>query len=241
MSSRKNQRRAQQAVRAQLAAERRRRRMIWTSVLAAVVVLVAGGVTGAIVLTQRDARDSAAYAVPDTATRDDPGLRLGQGPVRVDVYFDYMCPNCKEFESLASSVLTSFVSTQKITLVYHPLDYLDSASAGTRYSTRSAAAAGCAADAGKLPDFTNALFGRQPKEKSSGLTNAQIVAAGKAAGITDASFATCVTSQKYRDWVSHVSNQASGKGVQSTPSVFVNDKQVDPSATALANAINAAA
>lgn len=240
MSSRKDRKRAQQVVRAQLAAERRRRRMIWTSVLVVAVVLIAGGVTGAVFLTHRNAAQSSSYALPTGATRDNPGLTVSQGPVKVDIYLDYMCPHCNEFESLAGSVLNGFTASKKITLVYHPLDYLNRFSAGTDYSTRSAAAAGCAADAGKLPDFTTAIFGKQPKENTAGLTNKQIAAVGKAAGIDDPAFASCVTSQKYQDWVTHVSNQATEKGVQATPTVFVNDKQVDASATALTNAVNAA-
>jgi protein-disulfide isomerase len=240
MSSRKDQKRANQVVRAQLAAERRRRRMIWTSTLAAAVVLIAGAITAAVFVTHRNAQDAKAYALPAGATRDQPGLALGNGPVKVDIYLDYMCPHCQEFEALAGNVLTAFTSDKKITLVYHPLNFLNRYSAGSDYSTRSAAAAGCAADAGKLPDFTSAIFGKQPKENTRGLTNQQIAQVGQDAGITDASFAACVTSQKYAGWVAHVSNQASAKGVQATPSVFVNDKQVDASASALTNAINAA-
>ena len=241
MSSRKGQKRANQLIRAQQEAARRRRRIVWTSAIVVVVVLIAGGVTGAIYLTQRKAEASQSYALPAGATRDKPGLPVSHGGVRVDVYLDYMCPHCKEFEALAAAPLNNFVESKTITLTYHPLDYLNRFSSGTKYSTRAAAAAGCAADAKKLPEFTTEIFNKQPKENSRGLTDKQIIAIGHDAGITGSTFDSCVSSQKYAKWVSHVSNAAQAKGVQITPTVFVDGKQIDASASALTNAINSAA
>ncbi len=240
MSSRRNQKRANQQARAKLAEQRRKRRTVWTSALVAAVLLIAGAVTAAVFISQQNSQDSRNYALPAGTSRNAPGLPVGHGAVRVDVYLDYMCPHCREFESLADGTLNQFTSTDKVTLVYHPLNFLNRFSAGTEYSTRSAAAAGCAADAGKLPDFTRAIFAKQPKENSGGLTNKQIAKVGKDAGITSPDFAKCVTSQKYADWVTHVSNQATEKNVHSTPTVFVDDKQIDASATALTAAINSA-
>jgi protein-disulfide isomerase len=241
MSSRKGQKRANQLIRAQQAAERRRRRTIWISAVAVLAVLLAGGVTGAIYLSRRNAQAAQSYAMPAGATRTDLGVPVSNGGVDVDIYLDYMCPHCKEFETLAAGPLNDFSGNNTITLTYHPLNYLNRYSSGTEYSTRSAAAAGCAADAKKLPDFTSAIFGKQPAENSKGLTNQQILSIAHGAGITGATFDKCVTSQKYAKWVTHVSNAAQAKGVQQTPTVFVDGKQVDASVSALTNAINAAA
>ncbi|MGA8112276.1 MAG: thioredoxin domain-containing protein [Actinocatenispora sp.] len=240
MSSRKRQKQASQRARQQAAALRRRRRVNLTSVLVAVVVLVAGGITAAIYMTQRDVSNVRHYALPTGASRNAPGVPVSHGAVTVDIYLDYMCPHCREFESLAAGPLQQFTESQKISLVYHPLNFLNRFSAGTDYSTRSAAAAGCAADAGKLPDFTTQIFQKQPAENSPGLTNQQLVQVGKAAGIDDPAYAHCVTSQKYSDWVTHVSNEATAHDVHETPTVFVDDKKTEPTATALTNAINGA-
>lgn len=241
MSSRKRQKQENQAARARAAAQRRRQRMTLTYVLVAVVILAAGGITAAVYLTQRTVSDSRDYALPAGATRDSPGLSVSHGPVKVDVYLDYMCPHCREFEELAGSALDQFTTDQRIRLVYHPLNFLNRYSAGSDYSTRAASAAGCAADAGKLPEFTNMIFQRQPKENTPGLTDKQIVAAGHDAHITAASFGRCVRSHKYAAWVRHVSNEALNRGVHQTPTVFVNGKKIKSSATALTNAVNAAA
>ena len=44
-----------------------------------------------------------------------------------------------------------------MSIAYHPMNFLDQAST-TNYSTRAAAASGCAADQGRFLDFANALF-----------------------------------------------------------------------------------
>lgn len=240
MSSRKGRKRTQQLQRARRAAAQRRRRTITASIVVAAVLVVAAGITGAIVLTQQRVQSSEQYALPKGATRDKPGVPVSQGPVNVDVYFDFMCPRCKEFETMASKPLNSFTSAKQIQLTYHPLNFLNRFSNGTDYSTRSAAAAGCAADAGKLPGFITRLYARQPKENSRGLTNKQIIAIGRKSGITAASFAHCVTSQKYQAWVTHVSNRATANGVHQTPTVFVDGKKIDASISALTTAINGA-
>jgi protein-disulfide isomerase len=240
MSSRKGRKRANQLIRAQQAAEQRRRRTIWISAVTVVVLLLAGGVTGAIYLTRRNAEAAQSYAMPAGATRTDLGVPVSAGGVNVDIYLDYMCPHCKEFETLAAGPLHDFTGNNTITLIYHPLDYLNRFSSGTKYSTRSAAAAGCAADAKKLPDFTSAIFAKQPAENSKGLSNRQILSIAHDAGITGAAFDQCVTSQKYAKWVSHVSNAAQAKGVQVTPTIFVDGKQIDASVSALTKAVNSA-
>jgi protein-disulfide isomerase len=237
MSSRKHAKKAGQLLRAEQAA-RRRRRTIWACAIVAAVLVLAGGTTAAVVVAQQKSQADQRYALPAGATRDNLGLPVSQGPVSVDVYLDFMCPNCQEFQQLASTVLTQFTGDGKIRLVYHPVNLDDRYSSGTRYSTRAAAAAGCAADADKLPDFVSALYGKEPAQHTAGLTDKQIVQLGKGAGIVSADFSRCVTAQKYAAWVAHVSNQATQQGVHDVPAVFVNNQRIDATVTALTNAIN---
>ena len=238
MSSRKRQKQASQAIRAQQAAQQRRRRASFTVIVVVIVVLVAAGTGTAIWWTNRHTASASDYAVPTSASKSSPGLRVGDGRVKVDIYFDFMSNDSAEFLSLASSAISSFASGGDVELVYHPVDFDDKLSNGTKFSTRAAAAAGCAADESKLPDFISAVIAQQPKQGTSGLSNAELISAGKTAGITDSTFATCVNSQTYAVWVSHVSNEATGRGVSSTPGLYVNDQQVQASATELTNAVN---
>lgn len=238
MSSRRDRKRASQQAHARLLAQQRRHRTVLTIVLLAVIVVVGGGVGAAIYATQRHAADSGRYAVPAGATTDQPGVTVSQGTTKVDIYFDFLCSACKEFQTFAASPLDNYTSDNTIQLVYHPLHYLDSRSAGSRFSTRAAAAAGCAADAHQLPAFITAVYAKQPKENTRGLSNAQLVSIGHGAGITGPAFGRCVTSQKYAAWVTHVTQQATEEGVSTGPAVFVDGQRTDASVSALTTAIS---
>ncbi len=241
MSSRKQQKRANQMVRAQLARERRRRMTIWTTIAVVAVLLIGATATYVIYTVQQNTKTAGKYTMPKGSTKDNLGLVAANGSVPVDLYVDFMCPHCKEFEESASGALGQFVSAGKIRLVYHPVNILDGDSNGTNYSTRAGAAAACASDAGQLSDFVTALYAKQPTEGGSGLTDQQIIDTAKAGGVTATSFPTCVKSGKYKKWVSHVTDQFTQKGYTGTPTVVVNGTQLqDTTADGLTKAVNAA-
>jgi protein-disulfide isomerase len=45
-------------------------------------------------------------------------------------------------------------------------------------------------------------------------------------GITSQKFTNCVTSGKYADWVSNVAAAGANRNVNSTPTVFINGKEL---------------
>ena len=122
------------------------------------------------------------------------GFAVGDGPVKIDVYEDFMCPVCAEFERTTGPVINQLVGAGKVTVVYHPIAILDRHSS-TQYSTRSAAVAAAAADGHKFLEFHNALFARQPAENTPGLSDDQLLTIGRSVGLTD-SFATAVRDRK---------------------------------------------
>jgi protein-disulfide isomerase len=241
VSSRKQQKRANQLVRAQRARERKRRIAIWTTAAVVALLVIGATVTVVIYQVQQNAKTAGQYAMPKGSTKTNLGLVAANGSVPVDLYVDFMCPHCKEFEETASGALDNFTQSNKIRLVYHPVNILDSDSSGTEFSTRAGAAAACASDAGQVSEFVTALYAKQPQEGSTGLTDQQIIDAAKSGGVTATSFPTCVKSGKYKKWVSHVTEQFTQKGYTGTPTVVVNGSVVqNPTVDELTKAINAA-
>jgi protein-disulfide isomerase len=237
---------ARRIVEQQKAAERRRRVTIWTSV-AVVVVLVAAGLIGWGVLSHQDKTTAAKLTVPAGVVDGGTAWKIGTGPVTLDLYEDFMCPICHNFEDQSGQLIKQMVTENKITVQYHTVSILDDSSNGTKYSTRAAGAAAAAATEGKFVEFHDALYANQPKEGSDGLTNAKIIEIGKSVGLTDDAFVNAVNKQTYDPWVANVTNQFAQRGFNGTPTIVVNGKvlqgpgQTVPSTDLLTQTIDQAA
>jgi len=174
--------------------------------------------------------------VPAGSTPEGDGIAVGDGPVPVDAYIDFLCPYCREFELASAPTLAGLVAGGRITLAYHPMNFLDGAST-TRYSTRAAAASGCAADRGRFVDYAHELFARQPPEGGPGLSDAELASIGRSAGRPDAGFAACVADGPYLDWPPYVTARATAAGVHATPTVLVAGAEVRAEPEAIAAAV----
>jgi len=178
--------------------------------------------------------------VPAGATPEGDGIAVGAGPVRVDVFIDFLCPFCRQFELAAGPTLAGLVADQRVSLVYHPMNFLDQAST-THYSTRAAASSGCAADQGRFLEYANALFVQQPPEGGAGLSDAELAAIGRTAGLPETAFDACLSEAPYLDWPSYVTARAADAGVSATPTVLVAGAAVRPDPQAITAAVRSGA
>lgn len=156
------------------------------------------------------------------------------GTANIVEFIDYQCPICLEFEETNLNNTADLVASGKATLEIHPVSILDRSSQGTRYSSRAANAAACVAnfDPDEFLGVTAALYEYQPKEGSTGLTNAQLLKVLNVASASSPSITKCVTSETYKQWVTATTDEAndgtfvhvakSPAQFQGTPSVFVN-------------------
>jgi protein-disulfide isomerase len=174
--------------------------------------------------------------LPAGATAEGDGITIGHGPVRVDAFIDFMCPYCQRFELSSGPTLASLVAEGRISLVYHPMNFLDEAST-TNYSTRAAAASGCAADGGRFAEYANALYVNQPPEGGPGLSDAELADIGRAVGLAGPAFSACVSDRPYRDWPPYVTARATALGVEATPTVLVAGTVVSAEARSITAAV----
>jgi protein-disulfide isomerase len=238
MSQRTMQRRRANRAARERAALLRRRRRIWL-VLASVVLLVLTGTIGYTVY--RAQRPDAAAATPAGVSADGAGVQIGSGPVTVELYSDFLCPACRAFENDARDDIDRLLAQRRIRLVYRPVAILDRLSTN-EYSTRSAAGAGCAADAGKLLDYSKMLFDNQPAEGGAGHDDEALIRLAGTAGITGTEFGQCVRDGRYVDWVGQVTATMAPNGVRGTPTVFVAGTRLErPTGARLVAAVDAAA
>ena len=174
--------------------------------------------------------------VPADATPEGDAVVIGAGQVRVDAFIDFLCPFCQRFELSSQSVLAELTADGLASLAYHPMNFLDEAST-TNYSTRAAAASGCAADQGRFLDYAHALFVSQPPEGGPGLSDAELAGLGRTAGLDSAPFAACLSDGRYLDWPAYVTARAIAAGVEATPTVLVAGVPVRAEASAIAAAV----
>jgi protein-disulfide isomerase len=208
-----------------------------TGVIIAVVVLVlfAGAVGFGIYRAQRGSGD-----VPVPAGGTSTGITVGQAsaPATIDIYLDFQCPVCKQYETQSGPTIDKLVAAGQAKVVYHPVAFLDRFSS-TLYSSRSSAASACAADAKVFPQFLTLLYNNQPPENGDGLPESQLVLLGQQAG-AGGDFAQCVQDNRYANWTKSVTDDASRAGVNGTPTIKVNGKDVGMSTDALTAAVAAA-
>lgn len=118
-------------------------------------------------------------------------IAAGTGPVVIDVYEDYLCPQCERFEERYGDEFTAALNRNEITVRYHAVAILDPLTNPEGYSTRAANAAVCSVPAGIFPAYHGWLFDSQPAEGSAGLTDEELIKAGTELGATG-NFAGCV-------------------------------------------------
>jgi protein-disulfide isomerase len=166
----------------------------------AIIVVLIVVIGGALFLQHRNRPQALGPAIPvaaagpqypvtvqgDTVVTGSP-----QAPVTIDVYEDFLCPHCGQFEKAFHPRFAQAAADGKAKVIYHPVAILDSRSVPPGYSTLAAGATFCAANAGIFPRFHDSLFASQPTEGGPAWTKAQLQQLGKSLGAGDG-FANCV-------------------------------------------------
>ena len=229
---------AKKKAQAHVAAQKRRTAVTWI-----VVAVIVVGLVSALVafIVRQGSLDDVAVAGPSGApvaigndgfgvgSTGVVGKDLDASHVRLDVYFDFICPYCGLFETSQAAMLDDLRSQGVVDVYYHPLAYLDDASAGTKYSTRAASAAALIAQ--ESPEafvgFVQQLMVNQPAEGTTGLSDEQIQSLASAAGVPDTVVAK-IPDHSYAAWVRSASEAASKSGIMYTPTIGLNGDIQDP-------------
>lgn len=167
---------------------------------------------------------SATTPAPSAAKTLTPG-----DPAAVLIYIDPQCPICAQFEQAFGAEIKALVAAQKITLDYHLMSFLDG-NLKNDSSTRGANAMLCAKDAGKFPEYVEAVLLGQPAKEGDGFTDARLVELAASVGIAGearSTFETCVKDKTHLAEVLESERTAEAAGVQGTPSVAVDGKLMD--------------
>ena len=219
------------------AAGRRRGRsplQLWGPIVLLVVAVAAG-----IALQSARSHPQASVAVPAHALGPNGGELLGRpsAPVLVEEYGDFQCPVCGQWERTVGPTVRRLVDQGRIRFAYHPIAFIGPE------SLAAANAAEAAGDEGRFWAYHDLLFADQAPENSGALTTDRLLELGRQVGLTSPRFQQRVRDGTYDNWVRQATDQASQRGVNATPTVFVNGRQADGALTVqgLLTAVNAAA
>lgn len=180
-----------------------------------------------------------------TAVRT-PALAIGDSPVAsepnpsdvvdIQIYYDYLCPNCGDFEERNGDQLREWIENNAATVEYHPIAVFTAKSAGTQYSLRAANAVACVAELS--PDqffaYHEALFTDQPEENTPGYDDDELLAIAKDAGVDHlGNVEKCIDTQRFRAWVNEATQRALAgpiagtdvAAIASTPTIIVNGEE----------------
>jgi protein-disulfide isomerase len=241
---------AREAYHAQVAAEasRRKRMRLVGGIGIGVVVALVIAIIVVVVNSAKGDTPSAGPVVRPANLTSQGAIVVGKAdaPVTVEIYLDYMCPACEQFERVNAGDIEKLVADGKIKLNLYPIQVNDRASQGTKYPTRAAGAVYTVAD--KAPDsvwaFNQALYAKQPAENTPGLSDAEIAQLAVGAGVPQAVVDT-FKNKTFEPWVGKATEDSVTAGVEHTPTVKINGKEADNNqlftAGGLIAAVNAAA
>ncbi|TDD49858.1 disulfide bond formation protein DsbA [Kribbella antibiotica] len=148
------------------------------------------------------------------------GVTVGKdsAKVQIDLYLDFRCPHCAEFEELTGSTIDKLVADGTAKLTYWPLAFVNPDA-----SPRLANAFAAAAANGKALTYADEMY----RDFKKSWNDDQLIELAKQLGIGDAKFQQAVQGNTYGSWVTSVGKSADARGVTGTPTVFVNDKKLE--------------
>lgn len=139
-------------------------------------------------------------------------------PVTMIEYSDYGCSHCRAFLLETFPRLEKeYIDTGKLKYISHPF-YLGNPLLGV--ATESA---WCAQDQGKFFEYQRLL---QEKQGLIDYTPASYVTLAGELGLDTAAFERCVNGRTHQIDVERARNAADNKGVNSTPTFYINNRRV---------------
>jgi protein-disulfide isomerase len=202
-------------------------------------VILAAGVIGIAVQASRSESENTDVVTPtrELGPRGSEIEGRSDAPVLVEEYADFQCPSCRAFQAAMGPTVRELVADGTIRFAYHYFPFIGDE------SVRAASAAVCAGDQGRFFEYADLLYARQAPENSGFLTTDRLVGLGGEVGLRGAeleAFSRCVRAGRYEGWVRQQTEAASKRGINATPTVFIDGREAGATELASAAAFRAA-
>ena len=140
-------------------------------------------------------------------------------PVLVETYEDFLCPHCADFTEELGPVLMDLVNqgTVRWDYKYRVIGGADSLTANM--------AAECAADQGKFWEYHEELFKRIKSNGRVAVFPDSLKKQAADMGLNSKEFNNCLDSKQHLDEVKQIDKAAAARGIDSTPTIFINGQR----------------
>ncbi|MEO6942445.1 MAG: thioredoxin domain-containing protein, partial [Terrimesophilobacter sp.] len=186
----------------------RRKTVIIQAGIVVGILLVVGAIVGGVLLAQGNRTQADPPSADGTISlQGTAGTPFAVGgtavivgkkdaPVTIDLYEDYSCPHCADYEAAVGPTLLALAAKGDAVVSFHPIRIV------TAYGTAAGSAAACVAakDAQNWPDFHSALFANH-SQASDGWSAKDFANFANSFGVTDKDALTCITESRYIDWI----------------------------------------
>lgn len=195
-------------------------RNIVIGTVAFVLIFVGGGIA-----LSKQSESKISQAIPSAVDESNGyGITFNKGLAgvpKIDIYEDFQCPYCKQFESANLKYIDSLIQEKKAVVTYHILSFVGPE------SVVAANASACSADEDKFLSFHGTMYANQPAVENSGeWSKERVIGIAEAAGITSKTFVDCVNNGEYLGWAQKVAEAAVASKINSTPTVLLNGKDL---------------
>ena len=152
----------------------------------------------------------------------------------LDIYFDYSCPHCAEFDVLHTQEINQLLSGKKITLALHPAKILDqewtSAVMNAMGVVLDEAPAQSLSFHGAAFEILAQVIQTKSQKNQKNMTVEGLVAAATKVNVpkeVSDKFKAAIDSDKYGKWVKLGTEAFAARDLQSTPTIFFKGEKVD--------------
>lgn len=197
------------------------RRWVVGAVITVVIVVGVLIVVGTTMATSSSAK--APSAITPSAMDECGGPACGQAnaPVTIEVYADFQCPYCARADAVLQQLVPKYVDTGKVQIIYRNYTFIGPE------SEAAAQAALCASDQSKFWEYGDYLFTHQAGENTGAFSNNNLVRIAAQLGLDSTTFKACLDGGKYTARVQQETAQAQQRGVQATPTLFINGQKYE--------------
>jgi protein-disulfide isomerase len=178
------------------------------------------GITAAMVALALIVLMGLPAAATNTAKAVGNSLGDPNAPVTAEVYADFQCPICGQFDrGTLKQIEDKYVNSGKVRIVFNHFAFIGDE------STRAAEASECANAQGKFWQYADTLFNNQAGENQGAFNDANLEKFAQQVGLDMTQYKTCMDQNTYLGKIQTSSQAAQQRGVDSTPTLFINGRK----------------